>query len=144
MGLLTQKNDDFGTISVTEQGCAMQISKVESHLSDRFPYGVLTRILWFVTKWPQALKFLGYSNQRMVNNCQYFKQIHSPAQSRKKLDCLFTTEVSLFTTVLCSEGPRTFWVCHFAKKSANPTMAQSGEDSVHTIPDSFPCQHKKL
>ena len=67
MGLLTQKNDDFGTISVTEQGCAMQISKVESHLSDRFSYGVLTRILRFVTKRPQALKYLGYLNQRMVN-----------------------------------------------------------------------------
>ena len=111
MGLLTQNNNDFSTISVTEQGCAMQISKVESHLSDRFSYGVLTRILWFVTKRPQALKYLGYLNQRMVNwiiycsmycsrtldnnNCQYFKQTHSPAQSRKKLDCLFTTEVSL-------------------------------------------------
>lgn len=160
MGLLTQKNDDLGTISVTEQGCAIQISKVESHLSDRFSYGVLTRILSFVTKWPQALKFLDYLNQRKVNwiiycsmycsrtlddnNCQYFKQTHSPAQSRKKFDCLFTTDVSLFTTLLRPEGPRTFWVRHFAKKSVNPTMALSGEDSVYTIPDSFPCQHKKL
>ena len=45
----------------------MQISKVESHLSDRFSYGVLTRILRFVTKRPQALKYLGYLNQSMVN-----------------------------------------------------------------------------
>ena len=116
MGLLTQKNDDFSTISVTEQGCTKQISKVESHLSDRFSYGVLNRILWFVTKWPQALKFLGYLNQRMVNwiiycsmycshtldnnNWKYFKQTHSPAQSRKKFDCLFTTKVSLLIILL--------------------------------------------
>ena len=34
--LFTQKNGDFGAISVTERGCAVPISAVESHLSDRF------------------------------------------------------------------------------------------------------------
>ena len=34
--LFTQKNGDFGAISVTERLCAAPISEVESHLSDRF------------------------------------------------------------------------------------------------------------
>ena len=33
--LFTHKNDGFGAISVTEQGCAAPISKVESHASNR-------------------------------------------------------------------------------------------------------------
>ena len=30
--MFTHKNDDFSTISVTEQNCAMPISKVECHI----------------------------------------------------------------------------------------------------------------
>ena len=43
--LFTQKNGDFGAISVAERNFAAPISKVESHISDRFLYytGILLR-----------------------------------------------------------------------------------------------------
>ena len=34
--LFTHKNGDFGAISVTERNYAAPISKVESHISDRY------------------------------------------------------------------------------------------------------------
>ena len=34
--LLTHTNSDFGAIYMTERSCAAQISKKESHISDRF------------------------------------------------------------------------------------------------------------
>ena len=36
--LLTNKNGDFDAISVTERSCAVPISKVGSHISDRCSY----------------------------------------------------------------------------------------------------------
>ena len=42
--LFTHKNSDFGAISVTERSCAAPISKVESHISDRFCATVWRRV----------------------------------------------------------------------------------------------------
>ena len=36
--LFTDKNGDFGAISVKERSCALPISKVESYISDRYSY----------------------------------------------------------------------------------------------------------
>ena len=36
--LFTNKNGDLGAISVTERCCAARISKVDSHISDRYSY----------------------------------------------------------------------------------------------------------
>ena len=78
------------------------------------------------------------SHARKHYNC-LFKQSHSPAQnSKKKINCLFTTQIGILigATVLRLEGPQgRFKSAIFA--SVNPTMPQSventGEACTHLI-----------